>query len=72
MRSPLSFSVKVKTPTLIIHGEADTRKSVMQSWEIYRALFDRGIDVEMVLYPDAGHSITAPEQRKNFFKRWVK
>ena len=69
--SPLSFLDKAKTPTLIMHGEADTRVSVMQSWEIYRALIDAGIDVEMVLYPDAGHSITAPKQRKNVFKRWI-
>ncbi len=69
--SPLSFFDKAKTPTLIMHGEADTRVSVMQSWEIYRALIDNGIDVEMILYPGAGHSITAPKQRKNVFKRWV-
>jgi len=37
-----------------MHGEADTRVNLMQSWEIYRALIDKGIDVEMVLYPDAG------------------
>ena len=54
-----------------MHGEADTRVSVMQSREMYRALIDIGIDVEMVLYPDAGHRITAPKQRKNVFKRWV-
>jgi dipeptidyl aminopeptidase/acylaminoacyl peptidase len=69
--SPLSFFDKAKTPTLIMHGEADTRVSVMQSWEIYRALIDNGIEVEMVLYPGAGHSITAPKQRKNVFERWV-
>ncbi len=54
-----------------MHGEADTRVSLMQSQEIYRALIDKGIDVEMVLYPDAGHRITAPKQRNNIFKRWV-
>ncbi len=40
----------------IIHGEADTRVCVMQSCEIYRELIDNGIDVEMILYPGAGHS----------------
>ena len=50
-------------------GEADTRVSVIQNWEIYRVLIDKGIDVEMVLYPDASYSITAPKQRKNVFKR---
>jgi len=54
-----------------MHGEADTRVNLMQSWEIYRALFDRGIDVEMVLYPYAGHSISALKQRKNVFKIWI-
>ena len=54
-----------------MRGETDTRVSVTQSWENYRVLIDKGIDVEMVLYPDAGHSITAPKQRKNVFKRWV-
>ena len=54
-----------------MHGETDTRVCVMQSWEIYRVLIDRGIDIEIVLYPDAGHSITAPKQRKNVFKRRV-
>ena len=52
-------------------GEANTIVCVMQSWEIYRALIDSGIDVEMILYPGAGHSITAPKQRKKVFKRWV-
>ena len=55
----------------IIHGEADTRVCAMQSWEIYRALIDNEIDVEMILYPGAGHSITVPKQLKNVFKRWV-
>jgi dipeptidyl aminopeptidase/acylaminoacyl peptidase len=54
-----------------MHGEADTRVSVMQNGEIYRALIDNGIDVEMVLYPDAGHNITSPKQRKNVFERWI-
>jgi len=50
-------------------GEADIRVCVMRSWEIYRVLIEKGIDVEMVLYPDAGHSITAPKQHKIVFKR---
>ena len=69
--SPLHYLNKANTPILLMHGEADTRVHVMQSWEIYRALYDRGIEVEMVLYPDAGHSITAPKQRKDVIRRWI-
>ena len=52
-----------------MRGEADTRVSVIQNWEIYRVLIDRGIDVEMVLYPDASYIITAPKRHKIVFKR---
>jgi len=69
--SPLEYLKNAKTPTLIMHGEADDRVHVMQSWEIYRALEDIGVEVEMVLYPDARHSITPPKQRVDVFKRWV-
>ena len=69
--SPLEYLKNAKTPTLIMHGEADDRVHVMQSWEIYRALEDLGVEVEMVLYPDAKHSIIPPNQRVDVFKRWV-
>jgi len=52
-----------------MRGEADTRVIVMQNLEIYRVLINRGIDVELVLYPDTGHSITAPNRHKFVFKR---
>ena len=40
--SPLHYLKNCTTPTLLIHGEADDRVPVMQSWEIYRALEDGG------------------------------
>jgi len=52
-----------------MRGDADTIVIVMQNWEIYRVLIDKGIDVEMVLYPDASYSITAPKRHKIVFKR---
>jgi len=69
--SPLDYLKNAKTPTLIMHGEADDRVHVMQSWEIYRALEDIGVEVEMVLYPNSKHSITPPKQREDVFRRWV-
>ena len=69
--SPLNFLKNCKTPTLILHGQSDTRVPVAQAWELYRALIDLGVDVEMVLYPNAGHGINAPKQFTNVFKRWA-
>jgi dipeptidyl aminopeptidase/acylaminoacyl peptidase len=69
--SPLNFLKNCETPTLILHGEADKRVPVAQAWEIYRALIDLGTEVEMVLYPGAGHGIRAPKQYVDVFNRWI-
>jgi len=69
--SPFDFLNNVGTPLLLMHGEEDTRVNVMQSWEIYRALADRGQDVELVLYPGAEHGITSPKQHRDVMRRWI-
>jgi dipeptidyl aminopeptidase/acylaminoacyl peptidase len=69
--SPIEFLHNCQTPTLILHGEEDDRVPVAQAWEIYRALTDLGVEVQMVLYPGAGHGISAPRQYANVVTRWV-
>ena len=69
--SPITYLKNCKTPTLILHGEADERVPVMQAWEIYRALEDLGVEVQMVLYPDAHHGISAPKQFADVITRWT-
>lgn len=69
--SPINYLKNCTTPTLILHGEADARVPVAQAWELYRALKDINTEVEMVLYPDAGHSIAAPKQFADVMTRWV-
>jgi dipeptidyl aminopeptidase/acylaminoacyl peptidase len=70
--SPIEFLHNCKTPTLILHGEEDNRVPVAQAWELYRALTDLGTEVQMVLYPGAGHGISAPKQYADVMTRWVK
>jgi dipeptidyl aminopeptidase/acylaminoacyl peptidase len=60
-----------KTPTLILYGEEDDRVPVSQAWEIYRALTDLGVEVQMILYPGAGHGISEPKQFVDVVARWV-
>lgn len=69
--SPIEFLYNCQTPTLILHGEADERVPVAQAWEIYRALTDLGVEVQMVLYPSAGHGISEPKQFVDVMIRWV-
>lgn len=55
--SPVYHVDKANTPTLIMHGEEDTRVDPGQSLELYRALKVRKPDVpvRLVFYPGEGH-----------------
>lgn len=61
-RSTLSMVGKVKTPTILIDGEADWRTPIEQSEAYYQALKVRGIDTRMVRLPEAGHGMGRPSQ----------
>ena len=61
-RSTLSMVGKVKTPTILIDGEADWRTPIVQSEAYYQALKVRGIDTRMVRLPEAGHGMGRPSQ----------
>ncbi len=70
--SPVFFVKNVQTPLLILHGSNDTRSPTLQAWEMYRAMKDANKEVEMMLYPRAGHSIGNPVQFKSVLKNWLK
>ncbi len=61
-RSTLSLVGKVKTPTILIDGEADWRTPIEQSEAYYQALKVRGIPTRMVRMPEAGHDMGRPSQ----------
>jgi dipeptidyl aminopeptidase/acylaminoacyl peptidase len=54
-QSPLSGVSKAKTPFLLLQGEADATDPVGQSLEMYRALRQAGVTVELVTYPREDH-----------------
>ena len=68
-RSPISHVDRVRTPTLILHGEEDIRVPLPQSEEFYAGL--KAVDVEtlFVKYPREGHSIGEPRHQLDMLKR---
>ncbi|MDR3741749.1 MAG: prolyl oligopeptidase family serine peptidase [Terracidiphilus sp.] len=54
-QSPLSGAAKAKTPFLLLQGEADTTDPLGQAQEMYRALRQEGVPVELVTYPRENH-----------------
>jgi dipeptidyl aminopeptidase/acylaminoacyl peptidase len=58
--SAMTFIKQAKTPTLIMHGAADTRVPMGQAQELYMGLKKNNVPVEMVVYPRENHGFTEP------------
>jgi dipeptidyl aminopeptidase/acylaminoacyl peptidase len=54
-QSALSGVAQAKTPFLLIQGQSDTTDPLGQSQEMYRALRQQGVPVELVTYPREDH-----------------
>ena len=54
-QSPLSGVAHAKTPFLLLQGESDTTDPLGQAQEMYRALRQEGVPVELVTYPRENH-----------------
>ncbi|WP_353216764.1 S9 family peptidase [Sandarakinorhabdus sp.] len=61
-RSTFSMVGKVKTPTILITGEADFRTPIAQTEAYYQALQVRGVPAMMVRLPEANHGMGRPSQ----------
>jgi dipeptidyl aminopeptidase/acylaminoacyl peptidase len=54
-QSPLSGAGHAKTPFLLLQGDSDTTDPLGQSVEMYRALRQMGVPVDLVRYPREDH-----------------
>lgn len=67
--SPITFAEWVTTPTLILHGEDDPAVPVAQAYTFYRALRERGVPVECVIYPREGHGLSERDHNRDSIER---
>ena len=77
--SPHRFVDQWDTPILCIHGEKDYRINATQGMSAFNAARMRGIEAELLLYPDENHWVLKPQngilwQRTYFdwLARWLK
>jgi dipeptidyl aminopeptidase/acylaminoacyl peptidase len=71
-RSPMKYVKNVKTPTMIMHGQVDTRVPIAQAQEFYMALKEMKVPVEFVVYPRENHGFTEPRHQIDRVRRYVK
>lgn len=73
-RSPFRYVDRIRTPVLIMHGEADPNTFISNSREMYQALKALGRTVSFVRYPREGHGFHEPRHRidmLNRVQRWL-
>jgi len=69
--SPITFIKRVKTPTLVLHGDRDSEVPTPQGYEFWHALRTLGVPTELVIYPDEGHAISKLEDQRDIERRLV-
>ena len=77
--SPHRFVDKWDTPILCIHGEKDYRINATQGMSAFNAARMRGIEAELLIYPDENHWVLKPQNgilwQRTYFEwldRWLK
>ena len=63
VRSPLHYVANVKTPTMVMTGEADLRTPIRQSEEFYRALKMLKKETLLIRMPDEYHGWRRPSHQ---------
>jgi len=75
--SPIKYLGACKTPTLVIHSEADHRCPIEQGEQAYVALKRAGVESEFVRFPDEPHGLSRTGRtdrrisRLNHILRWM-
>ncbi|MGZ5405405.1 MAG: alpha/beta hydrolase family protein, partial [Nocardioides sp.] len=76
--SPIAAINNARTPMLIQHGAKDQRVPLSNAMELYRGLRERGVPVELFVYPEFKHPITKPrenhaitQQNLAWFRHWL-
>lgn len=72
--SPLAHVESLRTPTLVLHGDADDRCPVSEAEQWFTALRLRGVPARLVRYPGGSHLFILsgrPSHRVDYGKRLV-
>ncbi|HEX4013302.1 MAG TPA: prolyl oligopeptidase family serine peptidase [Candidatus Cybelea sp.] len=69
--SPLTYFEQITTPTLMFSNVYDVRVPIVESYELFHALRDRGVPVEFYAYPTSGHLPSGPVRTADVYRRWL-
>ena len=70
-QSPDTYFQKVRTPTLVLCDVGDYRVPITQSYRLFHALKDNGVETQFYAYPVAGHFPSDPIRQIDVQTRWI-
>ena len=62
--SPHMFAERWKTPMLVVHGQQDFRLELSEGLQAFTALKIRNVPAKMLYFPDEGHWVLKPRNRR--------
>lgn len=76
--SPMTYIKQARTPTLIQHGNEDTRVPIPNAFQLYQGLRDQNVPVQLSIFKGFGHGINKPkanraamQQNLDWFSRYI-
>jgi dipeptidyl aminopeptidase/acylaminoacyl peptidase len=70
-QSPITYAANMKTPTLILSDVGDYRVTITQSYKLFHALRDAGVETRFFAYPIYGHNAQDPVRQRDVQTRWI-
>ncbi len=67
--SPINHVDRIRAPLMVIHGANDPRVPVGEAEQIVRALRERGVPVEYLVYEDEGHGLAKLKNRLDAYPK---
>jgi dipeptidyl aminopeptidase/acylaminoacyl peptidase len=72
--SPMLNATKMKTPTLVVHGQLDYRLDVSEGFQLFTTLQRQKVPSKMLYFPDEGHWVLKPQNSQLWYTtvtEWV-
>ncbi|HZY80079.1 MAG TPA: S9 family peptidase [Cyclobacteriaceae bacterium] len=70
-QSPITYAHNIKAPTLILANTEDPRVPVTQSYKLYHALKDNGVNTRFIAWPIPLHNASDPVRAREVTKYWM-
>lgn len=67
--SPLTHVDKLRAPLFIIHGANDPRVPLSEAEQLHETLLAKGVETELLVYPDEGHGLQKLANRLDAYPR---